>query len=531
MDARTVRTLFLCVLFALGQVGAAVAQRAVTASPYTTVTGQSLAWAAPWTFVEDDAMQTADLDLVFLTDGTATVAVSTGGINPESARGLVIAFLGGDTNSVEFLDQGGGTASAYWFDAYPVDDEPFGAFSTATSLDAINSVLLMYIAPVASFGEGLASVQQGITLDGVPLFDGVDGMALQAQLGAPGGDPGAAGQAEFTPEGQWVDRTYDVQVAWDDTWFALGPDGDHAFRLGMPGSTVMLTVTVMPREGTTPQDWAEEQVRGREAMWGSYTFLPQYVGNDEVLTIGVHTSGQGGIVQEVLFLDDGETVVVVGVAILDGDPVEIAGTYRNSVRIDGRVPLEVVDLEAMARNDVSLYADAGVVEPGHFVGPQTGVDVQWSDAWQLDPNVSPPVETDPEAGSDLVNIDCIDDESLWITVLAMPSGGGGIDPFVDIASSPDWISQFGPDATVVHTEISGDRGVVLVKDTSVVPARMIYTELTLVDNGQTLLVVGAGGPLEQAGEGIRFVQETVTVNGEPVLGWYPVDGVLTWLGQ
>ncbi len=535
MNARSVWILFLCLLFAFGQPVAIAARGALTTSPYTTVTGQALAWSAPWTFVEDDAMQTADLDLVFLTDGTATVAVSTGDIMPENARGLVIGFLGGDTNLLQVIDAGAGGATSYWFDQFPVDAENFGAFSTATALDATNSVLLMFLAPVTSFGGGLASAQAAITLDGQPLFPSVDGMALQAQLGGvPGAESNATTTAtttEFLPVGQWVHEASGVQVAWDGTWVPLGPDGDDTFRLSGRVSTTMLNITIAPREGATPQMWADDLVRGREDMWRSYDFLPMVVGEDDVVVVGRDPTGEGGIVQEVLFLDDGETVAIVGLAVLEGDPVDVAEAYRASVRIDGRVPMEAVDFDLLGSGDVSLYADAGMVDASHFVGPQTGIEVQWSDAWQLDPNVSPPVGTDAESRSDTVNIDRIDDESLWITVLVMPADGESIDRYVEVISSPEWVAQYGPDATVVHSGVSGERGVVLVKNEGITPARMVATELLLVDNGQTLLFVSVGSRLDQAGTDIPFVQETVTVNGEPVLGWYPVEDIQTWLGQ
>jgi hypothetical protein len=223
MNARYARlvTVSLAFMLLLGQSGVVTAQDGPTASPYTTVTGQVLMWAEPWSIVEDDALQTADLDLVFLTDGMTTVAVSTGDIIPENSRGLVIGFLGGDTGAVQVLDQGAGTTTSYWFDQFPVGGEPHGAFSIATSLSAEEAVLVMYISPVLAFGEGLTSAQENVTLDEVPLFGGVDGMALQTELGAVADASPSAGNLvqddaqalpEFLPIGQWVDRTYDVQV-------------------------------------------------------------------------------------------------------------------------------------------------------------------------------------------------------------------------------------------------------------------------------------------------------------------------------
>lgn len=534
MNARCLRLMFLTLslILALPQPLAAVAQgttAGATTSPYVTVIGQDLAWADPWVFVEDDAMRTSDLDLVFLTDGSATVAVSTGDIFPENARGLVIGFLGGDTDLVEFLDQGAGDVNSYWFDAFPVDDEPYGAFSVATALDATNSILLMYIAPVATFGEGMASAQTGITLGGQPLFPNVDGMALQAQLGVPAGVDTDPSLPAFVPEGQWVDRTYDVQIAWDKTWLPLGPEGEHSFRLGRVDSMVMVTVTVMPRQGTTPQQWADEQVRGRDDNWGTYTYLPQYVAENEVLTIGLHTSGEGGIMQEVLFLDDGETVVTVGMSLLDGDLLNVVELYRASVRIDGRVPLEDVDLASMVAETEfnGLHAD------GSYVSPQYAVSLEWDTAaWAPWPSLEEAATSNPSQRSDMFMLASQNDADASLIVVMGSTEGLDLEGFVTYNAAPEICgSNYGQEVTLLETVVEGDHAANIFRQESPTGPILIYESYELARGGTVLVVIVYVAPVSSIAGTLPGAQEAITLEGEPVLDVLTVEQIAELLGS
>jgi hypothetical protein len=529
MNARFVRVLFVCLLIVANPPGVLAAQDATTVAPYVTVSGQDLAWSAPWTFVEDDAMLTSDLDLVFLTDGSATVAVSTGDIHPENARGLVIGFLGGDTNVLEVIDAGAGASTSYWFDQFPVDDEPFGAFSTATTVSPAVSVLVMFIGPVASFGEGMASAQGAITLDGQALFPNVDGMALQAQLGVPANPTDDAALPEFVAEGQWVDRTYDVQVMWEDTWFVLRTEGEHTIHLGMAESTAMLTVTVMPREGTTPQQWADEQVRGRDDNWGTYTYLPQYVGENEVLTIGLHTSGEGGIMQEVLFLDDGETVVTVGMALLEGDLLNIAGLYRDTVRIDGRVPMEDVDLATMAAEMDS----GGLSAEGLYASPQYGIELEWDPAtWEPWPSLGDAAFSDPVQRSDGFMLASRTEADVSLVVFMGSTEGLDLSGFVTYNAEPDISSaNYGDGVTLLKTVVEGDRAANVFQSTADTGPMLIYETYELAKDGNVMVVIVYMAPAPTIAQTLPAAQNALTLEGEPVLDILTVEELMALFGQ
>ena len=534
MNARCPRLMFLTLslVIAMLQPGMAVAQGGATAtgattSPYVTVSGQELAWADPWVFVENDAMRTSDLDLVFLTDGTATVAVSTGGIFPENARGLVIGFLGGDTDLVEILDQGTGDVTSYWFDAFPVDGEPYGAFSVATTLGADSALLVMYISPVSAFGEGMASAQSSISLGGQPLFASVDGMALQAQLGGPANVATDTALPEFVPQSQWVDRTYDVQLMWDKTWLPLGPDGEHGFRLGSVDSTTLLTITIAPREGTTPQEWADAQVKGRDDNWGTYTYLPQYVGEDDVLTIGLETSGLGGIVQEVLFLEDAETIAIVSMVVLNADPLTVVETYRASVRIDGGVPLEDVDLASM----VAEMECNGLHADGSYISPQYAVGLEWdSAAWAPWPSLEEAAMSNPSHRTDGFMLASRNGPDTSLIVFIGSTEGLELEGFVTYNADPDmYLSNYGQDVSLLETVVEGTRAANVFLQESPTGPMLIYETYELAKDGSVLVVIVLVTPAPSMAQTLPAAQAEISLEGEPVLDILTVEEIMKLL--
>lgn len=70
-----------------------------------------------------------------------------------------------------------------------------------------------------------------------------------------------------------------------------------------------------------------------------------------------------------------------------------------------------------------------------------------------------------------------------------------------------------------------------MKDESASPPTVTYVEMYLLDDGATFVLVSVSGAMDTAGEDIPFVQESVSLDGMPILTFYPVRDVLTLLGQ
>lgn len=518
---------------------------------YQTVSDQVLSWSNPWVFDESRSERAEAHDMVFLGSGAAMLVIATGDWTMPDARAAAFSTLAVDPVAVTTLDEG----ETYWFHFVPVNGVPSGVFGLATSApDGVSTVVTMIVAPVPEFASGLGSAQAGITLDGAPPLKGVDGAALQAQLETqvPEVPVAEATLPPFEPVDSWTDEAFGYTVEWADGWSSLGMRNNNTFMLGPDDKAVSVNMTAIPRQGSTPQDWANELGPRLQGIEADVEVLDPVVGANNTIVVGLFKDM--AIVEEVLFLDDGQTVVVVTLGI--GDPedvVPVAESYRTSVRIDGRAPLEgwdgiVAQLPEPAAASAPVptaastaveeveYADAGMVSETSYVSPQFGTSVQWSEEWALSPGS--PVETDPENRTDILRIKWTGSRQNLLLVFSIPSYGATIDQFVAYASSEERIAaDFPMKATVVLADATSTRGGLLIHVPEMANT-YIYEEFRLSDDGSTITIVRLAGILGPAGNVERDLtptltaaQEGVTVNAEPVLTYFTVDTVVQAFSQ
>lgn len=518
---------------------------------YGTVTGQALAWGDPWAFDESRSERAEAHDIVFLTSGSATLVIATGDWTVPDSRTAAYTAIGGDSAAVTTLDEG----ETYWFQLVPIDGVTSGVFGLAsTAPEGVSTVITMIVAPVPGFASGLGSAQAGVTLDGTPVLNGVDGVTLQGQLEAqvPEVPVAEATTPAFEPIDSWTDEAFGYTVEWADGWSSLGTRNDNTFMLGPDDETVSVNMTAIPRQGSTPQDWANEMGPRLQEIEADVEVLDPVVGGNNTIVVGLFKDM--AIVEEVLFLDDGQTVVVVTLGV--GDPedmVPVAESYRTSVRIDGRAPLEGWEgiaaqlpepaaASAPAPTTVPTaveeveYADAGMVTETSYVSPQFGTSVQWTEEWALSP--ASPVETDPGNSIDSLSLTWTGSRQNLLLVFSIPSYGVTIDQFVAYASSAErTAADFPMEATVVLADATSTRGGLLIHVPEMANT-FIYEEFRLSDDGSTITIVRLAGILGPDGNVERDLkptltaaQEGVTVNGEPVLTYFTVDVVVQAFSQ
>lgn len=524
-------------------------------SPHDTVAGVTLAWDDPWVVEETLSERTGVRDVVFLTDGSATLVVATGDWTFADARDAAFTALGGDPAAATGLDEG----ATYWFGVVPLDGGVAGTFGLATSSpDGVSAVDVMFFAPVAGFATGLGFAQAGITLDGEPVLDGVDGAALQAQLEA--NVPAVETPLPpFEPIDSWTDDAFGYTVEWADGWDVMGTRDTNTIVLAPTGSTIAtVNMTAMPVEGMTPQAWADRFEENFPKLVQDVVVLDPVVGSDNTVVAGLFDGG--AIIEEVLFLDDGETVVLVTFGLTDVDHLAaITGNYRASVRIDGRAPLDgweaiAPQLPQPAAEAVPTptsappattgnvrYADAGMVSDTSYVSPQFGTQVQWTDEWRLDPASAVPVMTDPANSTDFVTIAWFGNEWGRLAVYSLPAWGvPGIQQLIDAEISQGFIAtQYGDDAVILMSDGTATHGAILIRVPGMAGA-YVYEEYRLSADGSSItvaqLIIMAGDGLlgfldTDLDRTLVAAQEGVTVNGEPVLTYYPVDTVLEAFGE
>jgi outer membrane protein assembly factor BamB len=176
------------------------------------------------------------------------------------------------------------------------------------------------------------------------------------------------------------------------------------------------------------------------------------------------------------------------------------------------------------------YADAGMVAPGHYVSPNTGAEVRWDPAvWDLDPYMSPPVATSYEA--DEMHLVWLPDDNIWIAVFIFPAYGQTLEDVISYVSSPAEVeAMFGPTAELVLSTATSPRGAMVVRDTgSGFATWMFYSEFYLVNDGTAIVEVRFAAPVPLAEETLAAAQQ-ITLNGQPVMTYYPVQDVLAAVG-
>jgi hypothetical protein len=182
--------------------------------------------------------------------------------------------------------------------------------------------------------------------------------------------------------------------------------------------------------------------------------------------------------------------------------------------------------------DQAVYADAGLVEPGYYVSPHTSTEIRWDTvAWELDPWFDPPVVSS-NAGDELY-LAVTTQNGVSMAVYIYPSYGDTMDEIMSFVSSSTNIADvFGPDAEVVLNTAAGPRGALVVRDASGgFDPWMIYSEFYLVNDGEVLVEVQLVAPASMATEAITAAQAQITLDGQPVMTFYPTADVAAALGS
>ncbi len=100
----------------------------------------------------------------------------------------VLSFLAPELGSPTLIEDGG----TYMLHVVVVDGVAYGIFSTIeVASSALDSIVQIYMAPLSTFGVGLADLQASVLVNGSPALPNVDGDGLVPAFGTAPGDPAA----------------------------------------------------------------------------------------------------------------------------------------------------------------------------------------------------------------------------------------------------------------------------------------------------------------------------------------------------
>lgn len=154
-------------------------------------TGEEITWDDPWAF-DDDISEVGDgYEIVALTGGLSNLLISVlpNGLDIEQARDLVLDEFQAGTDAFATIDRGAYDNISYSLDLANIGGADLGVFTLFRGGSGdVPTFAYIFIGAVQAFSDGLGSAQEEIAVAGDPIFEGVDGGGLQAQLEQNAGD-------------------------------------------------------------------------------------------------------------------------------------------------------------------------------------------------------------------------------------------------------------------------------------------------------------------------------------------------------
>jgi hypothetical protein len=165
---------------------ASLAQAAAQGASYTfALSDAELDVERPWTIDRGAIVDSDDANVVKLDGESDNVLL---GYFPAStsiaeADAAMVGPYADHFDAVQVVESGTTGAYSYGLNLVTIDGQEFGVFSLYTSKGASGfAEASVYIAPVDGFGDGLDAAKQHITIDGSPIFGGVQGDGVQRVL-------------------------------------------------------------------------------------------------------------------------------------------------------------------------------------------------------------------------------------------------------------------------------------------------------------------------------------------------------------
>jgi hypothetical protein len=180
---------------------ARVAAQGASASYTFALSDAELEVESPWTIDRGAIVDANDANVVKLDGETDNVLLGYFPANTSVAEAdaAMVGPYAQHFDAVEVIETGTSPAFSYGLNLVTIDGDEYGVFSLYTEDGASGfAEASVYIAPVGEFGDGLDAAKQHITIDGSPIFGGVQGDGVQSVLSDAAGTV-AGGQVTGPP--------------------------------------------------------------------------------------------------------------------------------------------------------------------------------------------------------------------------------------------------------------------------------------------------------------------------------------------
>lgn len=263
----------------------------------SSLTGVTITYAAPYVLQEDgrfldDSMET----MMFL--GAADV-LAMGFMSPlidlNGARDILLESLFGETGSAATIDRGDYSGVSYSLDMLNIDGMEMGVFSLFMNQRSHGfSEFYIFLAPPAFFGTAMQTAQNSFTINGGPLMDGVDAIAMGNMVTANIGITGGSAVTDVTDvTDNTSETTSTTQTDTTQTDTGESADGDRLAYLLEIGFEFAAVDDSLTNIWKALNDLGEQKITAQEARTiidEAQNFLRGT--NDRVAQIVVPTSMQ-----------------------------------------------------------------------------------------------------------------------------------------------------------------------------------------------------------------------------------------------
>jgi hypothetical protein len=188
------------VLLLVALLGATPAVAAQAGGSKQVLSGQTVTWTADW--APDPAVSVADENVELLALSSGGTIVGYGGtsfpVGANQVRDLLLEGFAADSETRQ-VDRGDYDNVSYSIDLADSDGVTLAIFTLVIENPANTSMAMLISSPDA-FGTAMADAQAAITVDGAPIFAGVDGAQMQDTILAAHEAGGGATASTPAPE-------------------------------------------------------------------------------------------------------------------------------------------------------------------------------------------------------------------------------------------------------------------------------------------------------------------------------------------
>ncbi len=181
ISVRRFITFALVAMLMLGSLVAPTSTMAQSQTYQSSLTGVNIAYDAPYQIFEDGVFVEEGMEILMFV-GPADV-LAMGFMSPlidlNGARDILLETLFGEMGTASTIDRGDYSGVSYSLDMLNMDGQEMGVFSLFLNQRSHGfAEFYIFLAPPTLFGSSMQTAQNSFTIDGTPLMDGVDALAM-----------------------------------------------------------------------------------------------------------------------------------------------------------------------------------------------------------------------------------------------------------------------------------------------------------------------------------------------------------------